>query len=553
MPKWIQQLKDRENVVLSTHVRCDGQRPCQRCEKNGAECEYFDTVKDANVLRIERLEKEVENLKSALTTYRSPMSDEFASVSPALPNQLGALHYLVPIFCSKIDTLESVVTRSAFLFDTITSIGCRAEEGSNSSAYHHLSSCVREHLTHALINTAAPSLETVQAIAVRAAYSDEGLVYIALALRFAMQLGLPDAVERLVAMASSRGTGVPVDEGEKELYRLARVWFGICNLELFFSLDGGKLPSIILRTSSRRIRLLTVHPEQTAVDLRLLSQIELNLVRANAYSNIAHQYSNVSPASDAHLRSTVHSTAVELALWLEEWVSIIGSLMDEHERELALLNLRIQYNWALITLHLKALSETGIDNITIMTGFQREMVRIAKEAAIAHLHHLLERPSSLPPDIMESPPYLAAFKYTMDYVWAKCAFSILLVLKLALLLRDPHPTVLVLLQSAYTVLEELRKVTVGRGNSGNVSYLRILQTSIEKCEGALREFMEREEQQLGLDGEVERRDGAEARAEDDFQGYAPSEFIFEWDFPGLNLRCVPLGWQDLFVDLDHVF
>ncbi|CAI6337590.1 unnamed protein product [Periconia digitata] len=456
-------------------------------------------------------------------------------------------HFLVPIFCDKTDTMQSVATRSAYLFDSIVSIGCRAEEGSKSATYHRLAFCLREHLTHVLVSTTVPSLETVQAITLKAGYSDDGLVYIALALRFAMQLGLPDAVDQLMAKASSRAAA-PVGEEERELYRMARIWHGICNMELFFSLDGGKSPGINLRISSRRVRLLVNHPERTAVDIRLLSQVELNIIRANAYTAITQQHSSNSIATDAKLRSTVQGTALELTLWLEEWSDIISSEPHGYGREFALLNLRIQYNWALITLHLKALSNSGIESIAIMTDFQRDMVSIAKEAAVRHLHHFLETPrtDSSSPENGFAPPYLSVFKWTMDFVWAKCAFTVLLVLKLALLLRDPLPDVLLLLRDAYRVLEELTRVTVS--NSGNTSYLKILRTSIEKCESALREHMVRE-QQLNIN-DVDREDG---QAEDDFQGYVPSQFVFEWDFPGLNLRHVPLGWHDLFHDLDRVF
>ncbi|KAF2637593.1 hypothetical protein P280DRAFT_407200 [Massarina eburnea CBS 473.64] len=583
-------------------VRCDGQRPCKRCRRNDVECQYLDAVKDANVLRIEKLEEVVESLRVALRTNQAQptntvlrptttaprmeqsqdfflsASEEFRptlSTPPLTAVQKGLItweqaefyfqsfffgsHYLVPIFCLQTDTLQSIFTRSAFLFDTIASIGCRAEEGFTSPTYQCLSCCLREHLTSVLIQTSMPSIETIQALAVRAAYSDDGFVYIALALKFAIQLRLPDMVEeRLMTMASTRRADAMAGEEEKELYRLARVWFGICNLELLFSLDGGKIPGITLRTSSRRIHFLVNHPERTAIDVRLLSQIELNIIRTNAYSSIAQQHSNTSLIPESHLRSTIKSTSVELSLWLDEWTGIVASSNEnEYEREMALLNLRVQYNWALITLHLKALSNTGIENVAIMTEFQREVVRIAKDAAVSHLQHLLERPLSMSPnaDGTSPPPYLAAFKYTMDFVWAKCAFSILLVLKLSLLLHDPLPTVLSLLQNAYVVFGELKKVTAGKGKSRNGAYLEILQTSIEKCEGALREFIAKEQEQLDvaqLEGE-ERRYNDDESVEDAFQGYAPSEFVFEWDFPGLNLRCVPLGWQDLFVDLDRVF
>lgn len=89
---------------------------------------------------------------------------------------------------------------------------------------------MRDHLTNLLINTTEPSVEDVQAITLMAAYSENGFVLIALALRFAMQLGLPHVVDRLVI--KGRVQGVPVNSEDKELYRLSRIWHGLCNLEL---------------------------------------------------------------------------------------------------------------------------------------------------------------------------------------------------------------------------------------------------------------------------------------------------------------------------------
>lgn len=287
--------------------------------------------------------------------------------------------------------------------------------------------------------------------------------------------------------------------------------------------------------------------------------MELNIIRSSAYNSIVNLHgASIFPDNEAVLRSTVSDTSVELALWLEEWTVIISS-EAAYEQSLALLNISIQYEWALITLHLKALSDSGIENIAIMNEFQRDMVRTAKEAAVRHLRHLLRASSSPSPLVsphmesslqstqpsQERPAYLSTFKWTMDYVWAKCAFSVLLVLKLALLLRDPLPDLMNLLRDAHKVLEELKKITVG-----HIAYFQILQTSVEKCENALKEYLT----QKGTpdDGLENAMDDA-GSAENEFQGYAPNEFVFEWDFPGLNLKHMPLAWQDLFIDLDNVF
>jgi hypothetical protein len=87
-------------------------------------------------------------------------------------------------------------------------------------------------LTNLLIHTSNPSLEDVQAIALMAAYSENGFVLIALAMRFAIQLGLSAAVDRLL-VRNAINQGI-ISAEEQELYRLARVWHGIVNLELLY-------------------------------------------------------------------------------------------------------------------------------------------------------------------------------------------------------------------------------------------------------------------------------------------------------------------------------
>jgi hypothetical protein len=77
-----------------------------------------------------------------------------------------------------------------------------------------------------------------------AAYSDNGYVLVALALRFAAQLGLPDTVDKLLDKTSSAcGSIIAADD---ELYRHARIWLGICNLELLYDVYWVTLHPILL-------------------------------------------------------------------------------------------------------------------------------------------------------------------------------------------------------------------------------------------------------------------------------------------------------------------
>lgn len=522
-------------------------------------------------MRVEKLEAEVEAMRNEMDDMRShrdfapPISSVPLSNRPTFSNAIetgiisweqaaqwyqsffSGSQFLVPIFCEKHDTLASVSSRSAFLLEAIVSIGCRAEEGLSSPSYRMFQSRLRDHLTNLLINVSVPTLEDVQAVTLMAAYSENGFVLIALALRFAIQLGLPNAIDRLITRYPNRSGSTGPDE--QESYRLARVWHGVCNLELFFSLDGGKSPGMTRHLSPRKVRMLIKHPERTPVDVRLLSQIELNMIRSEAYTKLSNDtHDSLLAQDEARLRNVIDDTRVELSLWLDEWTAIVSSEPSAYTRSIALQNFHIQHQWALMTLHLKAIATTGIENIALMTDFQQDSVRKAKEAAAEHLRHILDNsvdPYSSPnqPEQMQASAYLSTFRWTLDYVWAKCAFSVLLVLKLAILLRDPVPSIMSLLRDAHRLLEELKRVTVG-----HIAYFQILQTSIEKCEAALQEYVA----QQSSGPELASLDAARA-AEDEFQGYVPSEFVFEWDFPGLNLKHMPLGWQDLFINIDGLF
>lgn len=281
--------------------------------------------------------------------------------------------------------------------------------------------------------------------------------------------------------------------------------------------------------------------------------MELNLIRTEAYTKIMRRTGDefLLQENENQVQRTVDDASVELTLWLEEWTKIVMAEPTPHQRARALQNLHIQREWATMTLYLKAVASSGVENIAFMTDFQRDFIRRAKDAASRHLHYMLQSYTSSPDSSPASSThtigstYLSTFRWTLDYVWAKCTVSILLVLKLAILLRDPPASVMALLRDAHRVLEELKTVTVG-----HIAYFQILQTSIEKCEAALREYSVEQSQALQSMAASERNGSA---AENDFQGYVPREFVFEWEFPGLNLKHMPMGWQDLFVNIDSLF
>lgn len=76
-------------------------------------------------------------------------------------HRVGAVLITLPIFCEAHDSVDSVSTRSAVLFDAIVSIGYRAEDGFTSPTYRLLQSRVRDHMSNSLIKPSIPAIETV--------------------------------------------------------------------------------------------------------------------------------------------------------------------------------------------------------------------------------------------------------------------------------------------------------------------------------------------------------------------------------------------------------
>ncbi|KAF2160165.1 hypothetical protein M409DRAFT_29461 [Zasmidium cellare ATCC 36951] len=563
-------------------LRCDEQRPCSRCLSTGNTCVYFERPKDPTVERFERIESALSGIQdrldihygqpSPVATHSSISFDDDSLSStravisrPVPPSSLSdfalrepsttdlissglcseqdarlwfvtffqGCDRFVPVFDPSTDTFESVKARSSILFDIIVSYGCRAATGVLSRQYQMLYSLLRRHTSDLILRLSAsqdrpPPLEDIQALMTIASYSDSGAVLADVALKAAIYTGLANGLDSLFASVLNT-TGPDVPAPPKPL-REARVWYGLFVLDHILSLDGGKPSSVYIQSSPRRVRALVSHQERTSTDLRLFAQVELNAIRLTARSSLTgrHVTDAVSPDSISRI---VNGTLLDLQLWLSEWQAIeFGDASSTAEHPVLLLNLRIQHAWAILTLQLWALTASGVENIALMTDSQRDIALAAKSAAEQHLQLLL---TNVPmQDNTTSMPYVANLRYAMEFVWAKNAFCILIVLRLGILLGDPPNSLIQRLTEAHQFLHELDKAGMG----ANISYMRILAQTVDKCERAVKASMRNEE-----------RNSAES-SDTDFQSFIPKEFMFEWDFPGLNLCYIPFDWQDLFLD-----
>jgi len=78
-----------------------------------------------------------------------------------------------------------------------------------------------------MLGTTASSLEVIQALLIDACYSEKGWLMTSLALRMALEIGLPDAYTELCARTLDRDQCMD----DAILFRKARVWFGVFVVE----------------------------------------------------------------------------------------------------------------------------------------------------------------------------------------------------------------------------------------------------------------------------------------------------------------------------------
>ncbi|AEO62177.1 uncharacterized protein THITE_2106054 [Thermothielavioides terrestris NRRL 8126] len=471
----------------------------------------------------------------------------------------------VPVFCPLSDSFESVRSRSSVLLSAICSVGCRILTGSES---HH-SRALNLH-TQRIINAAVAAapipgmswdcLETVQALLVRACYAPERSLLIALATRMALEIGLPEAYgdlcTRCLANPPTRSQGgskcsdgsatAPgeVDENDATLMRKTRTWLHLVMMGQILHVDAGGPPGFRLRGAAQRCRVLINGPSSTGMDLYLISQVELNAIRARIYSTFS-QYAQQRPREhdDDEIMEMLADARIDINVWFEDWTRIY----EKHQTQMPWLspNLAVQRCWADSMAMCAALKATGIEDVSAMSSAGKEILRMAKQALRQHLDIILEEPRL----------YLRDIRYAMDFVWAKNAFCYLLLLKLAVLLPEDglHSSSVFnddLIEKGRMLVDELSKSEGGLGGSARnntaSAYLHLIRVSIDKFSKAVRSWRQNNashgllgEPNALNDGEFscpgpERANEPAKEGQHELESFVPEQFVFEWDFPGLT-------------------
>lgn len=453
-------------------------------------------------------------------------------------------HQYVPVFDPHFDSLQGIRSRSGVLFCTICAAGCRILKGADSHSWHQLNFHIKRVLNAVLSISSAISVEIIQALLVRACYASERSLLITLATRLAIDLGLPEAYDDISARCVSRTRDSEPEptEDDVSLLRKTRTWLHLLNMGHILHVDAGDLLTFKFRGDVRRCRVLLENPFSTDLDLHLISQVELNVLRASTYGALA----NSSNLTDDEIMEVIGDAKIDIDVWFNDWLRIFEK-SPAQKRWLAL-HLRIQQCWADTMTLCRAVRVSGVENVDAMSRTQRDILLMAKNALKQHLDIIIEEPRD----------YLRNLRFAMDFVWAKCAFCFLLLLKLSMLLaEDDERTKRNLVEHGQTLLSELRTAG-GNGNGTRSStarvYLQLLQTGLEKfSRTVLHENLSQTDGPATGTSTPRQRTGVSIGTgeHNELESFIPEQFVFEWDFPGLTLFSSPTteaGWLDDFLE-----
>ncbi|KAJ4165912.1 hypothetical protein LMH87_007518 [Akanthomyces muscarius] len=500
----------------ASKVRCNGGNPCTRCRSLMKSCNFTERPKEPYQEKIDALSAEVSNLRKRFSTSPSDIQEpvstgsdsrvtaplvavhdsasqrsslahreiqpaevnlgfrrsrrshfttkvgqapDFVSVGLITSEQAdryfstffdGCDHY-VPVFDPGLDTVQSVRQRSSLLFGAICTVGCRVVCGTESRQWRLLNFHLKRMLGSVMSAPGGTTMETVQALLVRACYSAERSILVASAIRLAIDIGLPSAYDELIARISNNEASDTV-----ALMCQARTWLHVLVLSHILHVDAGDMLTVRFAGDPRRARIILDDPRTTVLDRFLFAVYE----------------------DEEDILLLVRDSKIDIELWHGDWERILQQMTNVPPW--IVVNLRVQKCWATTMALCRAVRIAGTDNVEFMSPAQRSILSMAKESLRLHLQTIISEPRS----------YLHNLKYAMDFVWAKCAFCYLLLLKLCILLPEENGSLNDDLIACGSILSRELSDAGGAGmmgisNSTAKMYLQLLQIGTEKFTGAL--------------------------------------------------------------------
>ncbi|PFH54822.1 hypothetical protein AMATHDRAFT_72582 [Amanita thiersii Skay4041] len=325
----------------------------------------------------------------------------------------GGCSTFLPVFDANTDTFDALHERSPFAVDCICMVASRVKDGGGKPSEKHRK-CLEEVQSISCATLFAPVMrvEAVQAMILVSGWSDNGWLSGGHAVRMALELSMHKAWPRLYRRMQNKKIDLKDD---KELVIATRTWFCLYLFEHQLSYGTGR-PAVLKDDESiRDCRYFLQHPLSIEDDMRLVSTVELMVLREHLHNAMSPFDKPVTDEDLAHLR---HFDG-EFQKWFQFWDDAFSQKYTDAAfyRQ----SLQIQKLHAELFHYATALRGiNGPEAVQKMPHAQRELavrsIQIARQGL----------------DItVNSPTYREGMRYAVHYTHAAATFAASFLLRLA--------------------------------------------------------------------------------------------------------------------------
>ncbi|KAJ3734654.1 hypothetical protein DFJ43DRAFT_1060921 [Lentinula guzmanii] len=347
-------------------------------------------------------------------------------ISEAEARELFRIFYhgsntFLPVFDFNVDTYDALHERSPFAVNCICMVAARVRDGGGkaSETYKH---CLEEvhAISRATLFAPVTRVEAVQAMILVSGWSDNGWLSGGHAVRMAMELSLHKAWPRLLRRINTKKTS----EEDRDLVIASRTWFCLYLFEHQLSYGTGR-PAILKDDESvQHCRLLLQHPLAIEDDMRLVSTVELIMLRERVQNALSSFDEPVKDSDFDELKKADGSFRVWFATW--------DHAFSQKYEDAAFYRQSLQIQQFHAELFHNATALRGIngpEDVHRMPHMQRDLairsIQIARQGL----------------DItVNSPAYREGMKYAVHYTHATATFAASFLLRLARLFPNECDT-----------------------------------------------------------------------------------------------------------------
>ncbi|KAJ3852861.1 hypothetical protein EV368DRAFT_82133 [Lentinula lateritia] len=379
-------------------------------------------------------ERQIRPTKRRKLRHKNPRGMTFPDVvtkkiiSEAEARELFRIFYhgsntFLPVFDFKVDTYDALHERSPFAVNCICMVAARVRDGGGKAGETH-KRCLEEVQAISCATLFAPvtRVEAVQAMILVSGWSDNGEMVIW------RPCALHKAWPRLLRRINLKKTS----EDDRDLVIASRTWFCLYLFEHQLSYGTGR-PAILKDDESiQHCRLLLQHPLAIEDDMRLVSTVELIMLREQVHNALS---SFDEPVKDSDFDELKKADAL-FRTWFATWDHAFSQKYEDAGRIAALM-------WRLFdtqspvafyrqSLQIQQFHAELFHNATALRGINgpedvQRMPHIQRELAIRSIQ--IARQGL---DItVNSPAYREGMKYAVHYTHATATFAASFLLRLA--------------------------------------------------------------------------------------------------------------------------